>query len=89
MSGNVQALINLHKQKQDASLESDKRVKAGLLGTLATRGRLDPAPLKAAGCDRSKNPVMLQLWDYVKDYNDTWTHPSKMSDEARLELGML
>ena len=77
----VSDLSNFFKQQQDLLVEGDERVQTGLSKTLSSRReRISTAQLKAAGCDTSKNPVLLSLWDAVVDYNTNWIHPTKMSD---------
>ncbi len=84
MASRVNSLKSIFENKQKDLIKGDQRVQAGLAATKAVGQRLSTAALVAAGCDHSRNPVLVSLWDAVKDYNAEWKHPSTMNSDQSL-----
>jgi hypothetical protein len=79
MASSVSSLRQQFEQKQKDLVQGDDRVRAGLARTKSSKKQLNIAPLAAAGCNTSNNPMLKSLWDAVVDYNREWQHPDKMS----------
>lgn len=79
MASNVGSLRQMFEQKQQNLVQGDNRIKAGLAKTRLSGQRLSTAPLIAAGCGTSNNPLLKSLLDSVNEFNTEWQHPTKMS----------
>ena len=78
--GSMRDRIQQFEDKAKATTESDRTIQQGRdKTTLSIAKRLPTNLLEAAGVPTSKNPLLLQIWNAVQEYNADLSHPSTLS----------